>query len=122
MFQEKILLFKTPEITNEDRLRSKTGFPHKRYWEEINDFVNSQNLQKGVEYGYYTNEDKGIARIYMDTEVVTGENFYGIGIKRPYSLATDYKFPQYKNKSTIHKIKNEYGDTVVTIYWIGEQE
>ncbi|MBU1132653.1 glycosyltransferase family 39 protein [Patescibacteria group bacterium] len=122
MEQEKILIFKTPEITHEDRLRSKTGFPHKRYWEEINDFVNSQNLDKGFEYGYYTNEDKGIARIYMDTEVVTGENFYGVGIKRPYSLATDYKFPQYKNRSTIHKIKNEYGDTVVTIYWIGEQE
>ncbi|MFC1624808.1 ArnT family glycosyltransferase [Patescibacteria group bacterium] len=121
MEQERILFFKTPEITHEDRLRSKTGFPHKRYWKEINDFVNTQNVERGEIYGYYTNEDKGIARIYMDTEVVTGGSFYGVGIKRPYSLAKDYKFPQYKNKSTIHKIRNEYGDTVVNIYWVGEQ-
>ena len=121
MEQERILFLNTKKITHEDRLRSKTGFPHKRYWKEINNFVNAQNVERGEVFGYYTNEDKGIARIYMDTEVVTGGNFYGIGIKRPYSLAKDYKFPQYKNKHTIHKIRNEYGDTVVNIYWVGEQ-
>jgi hypothetical protein len=121
MEREKILFWKTEEVTHEDRFRSKTGFPHKRYWQDINKYINAQNEQKGEKYGYYTNEDKGIARIYMDASVKRDENFYAIGIKKPYSLAHDYKFPQYKNKHTVHRIENEYGTTVVNIYWVGEQ-
>ena len=52
----------------------------------------------------------------MDTEFKSDADFYAIGIKRPQTFATDYSFPQIKNKHTVHEIENEEGETVVKIY------
>ncbi len=118
---EKLIFFETKKLEQEDDMRHKTGFPHKRYWNEINDYINEQNKINNENLGYYSNEDKGISRIYMDTEISTTRPFYAVGIKRPYSLANDYKFPQFSNKSTIHTIENEEGSTVVKIYRVGSE-
>lgn len=122
MQQETILFFKTKKYTHQDNLRHKTGFPLKRYWKEINEYVNKQNAKSAIKYGYYTNEDKGIARIYMDTEASMGDNIYLIGIKNPYSMAFDRKFPQFKNKVTVHEIENDYGESVVKIYRVDKEK
>lgn len=119
--EKSILMFKTKEITQEDRLRHKTGFPHKRYWAEINKFIEEENKKNNENLGYFSNEDKGISRIYMSSEISTSRPFYAIGIKRPQSLANDYKFPQFNKKSTIHTIENEKGNTVVRIYRVKEK-
>jgi len=116
MEREKIFGMKTPRITYEDELRHKTGFPLKRYWGDINDFVNEQNELRGESYGYTSNEYDSLTQFYMDTDRRECDGFYAIGVKRPLSLQMDYKFPQIKGKSTVHKIQNENGDTVVNIY------
>ncbi|MBT7349302.1 phospholipid carrier-dependent glycosyltransferase [candidate division WWE3 bacterium] len=121
MQQEQILYWKTRSYSHEDRMRHKTGFPHKRYWEEINAWVNEQNLTHEVPYDYHTNEDKGIARIYMDSSQSREDHLYIIGIKNPYSMAYDFKFSQFKPKSTVHTIENEYGVNVVRIYRLDER-
>jgi 4-amino-4-deoxy-L-arabinose transferase-like glycosyltransferase len=50
---EKILWFEAPAQTTEKRLRHKTGFPHKRYWHQINEFINAQNLERGGKFRLY---------------------------------------------------------------------
>jgi len=114
--RENIFGFKTPKYTHKDEFRHKTGFPHKRYWDQINEFINKQNLENGEDFGYTTNEYPQIAKYYMKAEFRSADGFYAVGIKRPNSFATDYKFPQIKNKHTVLKIKNEYDTTVVRIY------
>ncbi|GAJ06690.1 unnamed protein product, partial [marine sediment metagenome] len=108
--------FKTRKYTHETEMRHKTGFPHKRYWKDVNSFVNEQNELNNENFGYFTNEYPSHARFYMDADYRNNGGFYAIGVKRPISFATDYKFPQIKGKRTVHKVRNEYGDTVVNIY------
>lgn len=114
--KEKILGYKTVEHSHKHRPRFLIGFPHNRYWEEINAFVNEQNRQNGENFGYTTNESQTISRYYMDTLYMTSGNFYAIGIKLPWSFSNDYKFPQIRGKHTVKKIKSEYGENVVRIY------
>jgi len=116
--REKILWFKTREYTNDDDIRHKTGFPHRRKWNEINNLINTLNSETGENLAYITNEDKGISRFYMDANMGTGERYYAIGIKDPLSFAFDYQFPQIKGKHTIYKVKNENGNTVAQIYFV----
>lgn len=117
--QEKILFLTTPKYTHEKEYRHKTGFTHQRKWDEINDWVNEQNLKNNENYGYFTNEYPQITKYYMDTEFRSDSDFYAIGIKRPQSFANDYGFPQIKNKRTVHEIENGNGETVVKIYRVG---
>jgi len=114
--QEKILFLTTPKYGDENNFRHKSGFTHSRKWAEINKWVNDQNKLSNEKFGYYTNEYPQIAKYYMDTEFKSDADFYAIGIKRPQTFATDYSFPQIKNKHTVHEIENEEGETVVKIY------
>jgi len=91
------------------------GFPHKRFWIEINDFVNSQNSTLNEELKYITNEDKSISDRYMDTKYGLGGSFYAVGIKRPMNFVVDYKISNYASKKLVHTIDLN-GETVVFIY------
>ncbi len=118
MESENILGLKTKEAEHSDNIRHRTGFPHKRYWKEINAFITEQNKLNNEELGYYTNEIR-IDSFYMDVKTVdanTSEPFYAVGIKRPLSLQYDYKMSQIHGKHTVHEIKNAQGATVVKIY------
>ena len=115
--RERILSWKTPGHSALDNMRNKIGFSHKRYWKEINGYVNRQNQENGEDFGFITNEDKSLSSYYMDVERTQNlDGFYYIGIKRPYSFQTDWKMPQVKNKEEVHQIDNEYGESVVKIY------
>ncbi|KKU51469.1 MAG: Glycosyl transferase family 39, partial [candidate division WWE3 bacterium GW2011_GWC1_47_10] len=93
--REHILSWKTPGHSALDNMRNKIGFPHKRYWKEINEYVNRQNQENGEDFGFITNEDKSLSSYYMDVERTQNlDGFYYIGIKRPYSFQTDWKMPQ----------------------------
>lgn len=114
--QEKILWLVTRKYTHEDKLNHKIGFPLKRYWRQISDFVNEQNEINNESCNYDTNEEKTLSKFYMQVPLQSSGCIYAIGIKRPLSFANDYKFPQYSKKKTVLKIDNEYGTTVVNIY------
>ena len=115
---EKILWLETPNYSSADNIRHKTGFPHKRYWNEINNAINTFNKSLNENLTYITNEDKGISRFYIETSMGVGPKYYAIGIKYPLSFANDYQFPQIKGKHTVHKIQNEKGETVAQIYYV----
>ncbi|GAI93702.1 unnamed protein product, partial [marine sediment metagenome] len=66
--------------------------------------------------GYITNENKGISGFYMESTYDDSSGYYAIGIKRPLSFVTDYKFSQIHSKKTVHTIRNEFGDAIVRIY------
>jgi hypothetical protein len=117
--QEIIWKYETREYTHEDVLTNKIGFPLKRNWREISDFVNEQNKLNGEDFGYITNEDKGLAGFYMDVPYRDHSGFYAIGIKRPLSFANDYKFPQIRGKHTIKKFEIS-GENMVQIYRVEE--
>lgn len=120
--QEKILGLKTESYSHDNRTRYLIGFPHKRYWEEINTFVNSQNELNNEDFGYVTNESQTISRYYMDVRYKPGRGTYAIGVKRPWSFINDAKFPQIRNKHTVHEIKNEFDETVVRIYRVAPNQ
>lgn len=117
--QENILFWKTRKYSQEDDLRHKTGFPHKRYWAQINAYVNEQNKINGVVRGYISNEDKALTKFYMEAPNDRTESYYAIGIKRPYSFEVDYKFSQINKKKTVYSIQSESGESVVRIFLIG---
>lgn len=119
--QEKILWLVTPKHTDKDDLRHKTGFPHKRYWSQINDYINEKNKTAQVVRGYISNEDKALTKFYMDAPNDHTEEYFAIGVKRPYSFATDYKFSQIKNKKEVYSIENNFGETVVRIYLVSSK-
>jgi hypothetical protein len=109
-----LLRTKTPEYSLEQKL-PLFGFPHYRYWNEINDFINEQNELTGESCGYITNEVKTISEWYMDVDWTIDDCFYAVGVRYPLSFVNDYKFPQVGNKKTVHTI--DLGDeTVVKIY------
>lgn len=114
--QETIYKYKTVKHSHEHRPRYLIGFPHNRYWKEINDFVNEQNRVNGETYGYLTNESKTISDYYMDARYKSFGGFYAIGIKYPWSFANDYKFLQIGGRRTVKIIKNEKKVNVVRIY------
>ncbi len=105
----------TPKYTIEQKL-PLFGFPHKRYWQEINDFIINQNRVNGESLGYMTNEAKTISEWYMDVKYRTDESFYLVGVKRPLSFSNDRKYPQIGGKNTVKEIRNEFGEMVVRIY------
>jgi len=114
--REKVLFFDTSTYTHEDDFRHKMGFPHKRYWKLVNAYVNEQNRLNNEDFGYITNEHGRIAQYYMDADYRNSNGYYAIGVKKPYNFANDYKFPQIKNKKTVHRIKGEGDQTVVQIF------
>lgn len=91
------------------------GFPLRRYWNEINAFVNEQNAGREYQYKFISNEVKTISEWYMAAGGGTGSRFYAIAIKRPLSFINDWGFPQYPEKNKVHEISKN-GETVVKIY------
>ena len=97
------------------------GFPHKRYWNEINDYIQQENAEAGETLAYSTNEVKTISEWYIEAPYGAERPYYLVGIKKPLSFFNDYKFPQIGRKSTIHEIENEFGVTVVRIYKVRDE-
>lgn len=97
------------------------GFPHRRYWNEINRFINEENEKYDYDLEYLTNEVKTISEWYMETNYGIERPFFLIGIKYPLSFREDYKYPQIGGKTTIKEIENESGETVVRIYYVKER-
>ncbi len=98
------------------------GFPHKRYWNEINEFVQNANRENGENLPYMTNEVKTISEWYMDTAYGADKPFYLVGVKRPLSFFNDYKYPQIGGKNTVHEVNAENGETVVRIYRVSKKD
>jgi len=73
------------------------------------------------EFGYFSNEDKGLSGFYMEADYRTQNGFYAVGVKRPLSFVTDYKMSNIKGKNTVYVIENEYGETVVRIYRVEDE-
>ena len=105
----------TPKYTLSDKL-PLFGFPHRRYWDQINEFVAEQSLGHGQPYKYITNEDKTISEWYMTAGHGADRPFYVVGVKKPLSFVEDYKFPQVGNKRRVYEINNEFGNSVVVIF------
>jgi len=91
------------------------GFPHARYWNEINDFINTQNIQNNEQLKFITNEDQAFCDGYMDTQYGTGQVYYAIGIKRPSNFVMDYSFSNIGSKKLVKTFKLR-DETVVKIY------
>lgn len=113
-FMHDILKDTTPKYTLEQKL-PLFGFPHKRYWNEINEFVNQQNAINNESFGYITNEDKSVSEWYMDAKYINEYGFYAVGVKRPTNFIQDYSFPHYGSRK---KTVMEFGEpeTLVKIY------
>jgi len=111
----------TPEYSIDQKL-PLFGFPHKRYWNEINEYVQNTNRESGENLPYMTNEVKTVSEWYMDTAYGADRPFYLIGVKRPLSFFNDYKYPQFSGKTTVREICAEDGETVVRIYRVSEKD
>lgn len=104
----------TKKYTIEDKL-PLFGFPHKRYWNEINDYINELNVLNDEKMGYYSNEVQTISEWYMDTKFQSTDSFYAIGVKKPLSFVNDWNLTNIKGKKLIKKFYRD-GKTVVKIY------
>lgn len=120
--QEHVLGMSTQSFSHEDNIRHLIGFPLRRNWKEINEFITAQNELLGETFGYTTNEDKALSGFYMDVDYRSQDGFYAVGVKRPLSFVNDYKFSQLRGKKTVYKIQNEYGDTIVRVYRVEESD
>ncbi len=118
--QESILGYTTSFHTRENR-SPLFGFPHRRNWDEINDFINSQNN----DYGYITNEDKAISEFYMDSKYKASDDFYIVGVKRPQSFVQDWRMEQYGGTAVVYSIQRqrEIGpEDIVRIWKVNKDE
>jgi len=100
--QERVLFLKTKEyLYSEEEKLPLFGFPHSRKWNEINKFLLSENLKRGKNIKFMTNENEGIAKFYLDLEHGKDTEFYFIGIKNPQNFIKDMRPRQYKIKEKI---------------------
>jgi hypothetical protein len=88
------------------------GFPHGRYWNEINDFISEQNILRNENYGYHTNEDKSVSEWYMSAKYSDKNGFYGVGISKPTNFVPDWSYTKYGKSRVVVK---EFGDKNVTV-------
>ncbi|MFC1624960.1 ArnT family glycosyltransferase [Patescibacteria group bacterium] len=112
---KKYSILETPVYTYEQKL-PLFGFPHNRYWDEIDNYINEQNETNNEGYGYITNEVKTISEWYMSAKYKADDGFYVVGVKYPLSFVLDYEFPQINGKEHVYSIKDDGGSTVVKIY------
>jgi hypothetical protein len=116
-----IIKWRTPAYTIDQKL-PLFGFPHYRDWNEINDFVNSQNSNNGESFGYVSNEVKTITEWYMDAKHKSDNGFYVIGITEPLSFVEDYKFVQIGGKKRVYQKDGLDGETLVRIYRVAPKD
>lgn len=100
--EDRILFLKTKEYkySEEDKL-PLFGFPHRRGWNYINNFLIEENNNRGLDLKYISNEDDGIAKYYMDLKYGQGEKFYYIGVRNPQNFIKD---PNPRNFKIVEKI------------------
>jgi len=92
------------------------GFPHKRYWNEINQFITEQNILNNENLGYSTNEDKTVSEWYIEGNYKTFGDFYFVGIKRPGNFVEEMNPPYSGSKVLVKEFKSEYGTNQVKIF------
>uniref|UniRef100_A0A7C4XTE9 Uncharacterized protein n=1 Tax=candidate division WWE3 bacterium TaxID=2053526 RepID=A0A7C4XTE9_UNCKA len=112
--REFLAYFKTPVYKAEDTL-PLFGFPLSRNWNEINAFINNENLTRNENFGYVTNELKTITEKYMDAKYRVNKGFYIVAIKKPLSFADDWSFSMYSRKKLVKEFFKD-GVAVVRIY------
>ncbi len=101
-FLYNLATYKTPVYTMEQKL-PLFGFPHHRYWNEVNAFIIEQNKLNNENYAYLTNEDKSVSEWYMEVKYSDKTNFYGVGIYRPTNFVPDWSFGVYGPNRTVVK-------------------
>ncbi|NMB69918.1 phospholipid carrier-dependent glycosyltransferase [candidate division WWE3 bacterium] len=101
----------TPKYTAEQKL-PLFGFPHNRYWNEINSFVLEQNELNNEKFTYHTNEDKSVSEWYMNVKFSDKNGFYGVGVNKPTNFVSDWSYTHY-GKSRI--VVKEFGDEEVKV-------
>ena len=112
---KEILNFTTPKYSIDQKL-PLFGFPHKRYWNDINTWVNEQNKSNDEHFGYVSNEAKTISDWYMNVKYKSDNRFYAIGIKRPLDFVVDWKHTNIGGKNLVKEFKDEFGSVVVKVY------
>ena len=92
------------------------AFPIKRYWNDINTWVNRQNEFNNEHFGHVSNEAKTISDWYMSIKYKYNNMFYAIGIKRPLDFVVDWKYTNIGGKNLVKEFKDEFGNVVVKVY------
>lgn len=113
-FEREIILGKeTKRYTHEDLTNNVIGFPIRRGWVEIGNYLESLNYPR-----YITNENSSISNFYVGGNYGEGEGtYYIIGVKDPLSFVKDYSFSQIGKKHTVKEIKVN-GGTTAKIYLV----
>jgi len=117
-FDREIILGKeTRRYTYEDLPNNVIGFPIRRGWVEINEYL------AGLDYPrYITNENQSISNFYVGGNYGEGEGtYYVVGVKDPLSFVKDYTFSQIGGKHTVKEIKVN-GVTTAKIYLVDGKE
>jgi hypothetical protein len=91
------------------------GYPHNRFWKEINEFINEENVKNNDKLKFITNEDKAFCDNYMDTQYGMGNKYYAVGIKRPTNFVEDFNFTTVGSKELVHQMKL-HDEVVVKIF------
>lgn len=107
---------KTPAYGSEDLTNNVIGFPINRRYKEMRVYLEDTFGNGYSEYTYQTNGSTSTASYYIELDPSLSDKTFVLGIKRPSTFVTDYKFSNIKPKSTIAKFKNESGETVSRIY------
>lgn len=94
------------------------GFPHKRYWNDIDSFINEQNTINGENLGYSTNEDKTVSEWYVDVPYKTAGDFYFVGVRKPGNFVEDMNPPYPRAGNPVKIFKSKDGTNQVKIYRI----
>jgi 4-amino-4-deoxy-L-arabinose transferase-like glycosyltransferase len=119
--QEKIFGHETRTYNSQNLPNNIIGFPIRRGWREVDEFLASENVRNGQELPYVTNEVSSISEFYLNLNYGKAKEYYAIGVKRPLSFVTDYTFPSIKNKKTIKRIE-VLGENTVRIYKVTVDE
>jgi|GEM_PF-782849 len=85
------------------------GFPHKRFWNEVNDFIQEQNSINNEDLGYSSNEDKTVSEWYIQGGYRTSGNFYFIGVRKPGNFVEEMNPPYSGSKVLVKEFKSETG-------------
>jgi hypothetical protein len=121
--REVIYKYITRTYSHKNLTNNVIGFPMRRNWKEVASFIDSHKKTSDEVVKFVTNENKTIASFYVDALYGMSRNgYYALGVKRPLSFATDYKFPQIKNKHTVHEVIGAEGNTLVRIYWVEPEQ
>ncbi|MFZ2663983.1 MAG: hypothetical protein WAX66_01340, partial [Patescibacteria group bacterium] len=92
------------------------GFPHKRFWNEVNDFIQEQNKINSEKLGYSSNEDKTVGEWYINGGYKTSGEFYFVGIRKPGNFVEEMSPPYSGSKILVKEFKSESGVNQTKIF------